>query len=255
MFSKRKEFCSYSRWGRKVLVWRPRTGRRSVGRPPARWTDYLVKVAGVSWMPVAQLVNPRSGVSERHFAKLSRGAWHVARHMASADCRLQLFTWKESKITHNGIILNDLLDKTKFVYDQREVVLNAIRRLQPDFVPSYTPPVLDYDCPLLEKLKLSDTTNRKGLLTSPAEGLLSLEDMKKKGQIQLDMEINGEIEVQNIAAQDVETDRCLREVVHRVHQECSIAGAFRLYDSDLFDSTDIDRVTRHLQSVNGASSW
>ncbi|KPJ07342.1 Putative uncharacterized transposon-derived protein F52C9.6, partial [Papilio machaon] len=36
------------RWGCKVLEWRPRTGRLSVGRSPARWTDDLVKVAGVS---------------------------------------------------------------------------------------------------------------------------------------------------------------------------------------------------------------
>ena len=34
------------RWGRKVLEWQPRAGRRSVGRPPTRWTDDLVKVAG-----------------------------------------------------------------------------------------------------------------------------------------------------------------------------------------------------------------
>jgi hypothetical protein len=34
------------RWGGKVLEWRPRTGRRSVGRPPIRWTDELLKVAG-----------------------------------------------------------------------------------------------------------------------------------------------------------------------------------------------------------------
>ena len=26
------------RWGRKVLEWWPRAGRRSVGRPPTRWT-------------------------------------------------------------------------------------------------------------------------------------------------------------------------------------------------------------------------
>ncbi|KPJ10168.1 hypothetical protein RR48_04991 [Papilio machaon] len=37
-----------------VLEWQPRTGRRSVGRPSARWTDDLVKVARVSWMRVAQ---------------------------------------------------------------------------------------------------------------------------------------------------------------------------------------------------------
>ncbi|KPJ10216.1 hypothetical protein RR48_03392 [Papilio machaon] len=40
--------------GRKVLEWRPCTGQRSVGRPPARWTDDPVKVAGVSWMRIAQ---------------------------------------------------------------------------------------------------------------------------------------------------------------------------------------------------------
>ncbi|CAH2216238.1 jg516 [Pararge aegeria aegeria] len=33
------------RWGLKVLEWRPRTGKRSVGRPPTRWTDYIRRVA------------------------------------------------------------------------------------------------------------------------------------------------------------------------------------------------------------------
>lgn len=42
-----------NRWGRKVLEWRPRTGRRSVGRPPTRWTDDIVKVAGTRWMQLA----------------------------------------------------------------------------------------------------------------------------------------------------------------------------------------------------------
>jgi hypothetical protein len=42
------------RWGVKVIEWRPCTGRRSVGRPPTRWTDDLVKVAGSSWMRAAQ---------------------------------------------------------------------------------------------------------------------------------------------------------------------------------------------------------
>ncbi|KAI8421549.1 hypothetical protein MSG28_009582 [Choristoneura fumiferana] len=41
------------RWGRKVLEWRPRIGKRSVGRPPTRWTDDLVKAAGSRWMQAA----------------------------------------------------------------------------------------------------------------------------------------------------------------------------------------------------------
>jgi hypothetical protein len=42
------------RWCGKVLEWRPRAGRRSVGRHPTRWTDDLVKVAGSRWMRAAQ---------------------------------------------------------------------------------------------------------------------------------------------------------------------------------------------------------
>jgi hypothetical protein len=45
---------SDGRWGGKVLEWRPRSGRLSVGRPPIRWTDDLVKVAGCRWMRAAQ---------------------------------------------------------------------------------------------------------------------------------------------------------------------------------------------------------
>lgn len=41
------------RWSRRVLEWRPRLGKRSVERPPARWTDDLIKVAGSDWMAKA----------------------------------------------------------------------------------------------------------------------------------------------------------------------------------------------------------
>ncbi|CAH2260814.1 jg26211 [Pararge aegeria aegeria] len=40
--------------GRRVLEWRPRIGKRSVGRTPARWTDDFKKVAGSSWMRKAE---------------------------------------------------------------------------------------------------------------------------------------------------------------------------------------------------------
>lgn len=98
--------------------------------------------------------------------------------------------------------LNDLLDKSKFLYDQREVVLDAVRRLDPTFVPEYTPPVLDYDCRLLEEIKLDRIEERLGLQKSPAEGLLSLQEVIQKGKEQLQVEIKGEIEVQNIDLKD-----------------------------------------------------
>ncbi|PZC81828.1 hypothetical protein B5X24_HaOG211841 [Helicoverpa armigera] len=43
-----------NRWGKRVLEWRPRLGKRSVGRPQARWSDDLCKTAGRSWMREAE---------------------------------------------------------------------------------------------------------------------------------------------------------------------------------------------------------
>jgi hypothetical protein len=42
------------RWGKRVLEWRPRLGKRSVGRPRARWSDDLRRTAGRSWMRLAE---------------------------------------------------------------------------------------------------------------------------------------------------------------------------------------------------------
>ncbi|CAH2240287.1 jg14273 [Pararge aegeria aegeria] len=46
--------CNKEFWGLKVLEWRPRTGKRSVGRPPMRWTDDIRRVAGSRWRQAAQ---------------------------------------------------------------------------------------------------------------------------------------------------------------------------------------------------------
>ncbi|CAH2226444.1 jg17684 [Pararge aegeria aegeria] len=42
------------RWGLKMLEWRPRTSKRSVGRPPTRWIDDIRRVAGSRWRQAAQ---------------------------------------------------------------------------------------------------------------------------------------------------------------------------------------------------------
>ncbi|CAG9119525.1 unnamed protein product [Plutella xylostella] len=42
------------RWGKRVLEWSPRLGKRSVGRPPARWGDDLRKLAIYDWMRQAK---------------------------------------------------------------------------------------------------------------------------------------------------------------------------------------------------------
>lgn len=49
---------------------------------------------------------------------------------------------------------NDIMDKSMFVYDQREVVLDTIRKILPQFQPTYTAPKITYTNPLL--LNLND---------------------------------------------------------------------------------------------------
>ncbi|CAH2234109.1 jg1188 [Pararge aegeria aegeria] len=47
------------RWGPKVLEWQPRTGKRSVGRPPTRWTDDIKPVAvGSKRLRIVELGTP-----------------------------------------------------------------------------------------------------------------------------------------------------------------------------------------------------
>jgi hypothetical protein len=44
-----------NRWGKRVLEWRPRLGKHSVGRPQARWSEDLRRTVGRSWMRVAEV--------------------------------------------------------------------------------------------------------------------------------------------------------------------------------------------------------
>jgi hypothetical protein len=43
-----------NRWGKRVLDWRPRLGKRSVGRHQAKWSDVLRRTARRCWMRVAE---------------------------------------------------------------------------------------------------------------------------------------------------------------------------------------------------------
>jgi hypothetical protein len=43
-----------NRWGKRALEWRPRLGKRSVGRLQSRWSDDLCRTAGRSCMRVTE---------------------------------------------------------------------------------------------------------------------------------------------------------------------------------------------------------
>ncbi|EDV57302.1 uncharacterized protein Dere_GG24614 [Drosophila erecta] len=64
----------------------------------------------------------------------------------------QLISKYVSQAEKEGLSLSQIMDKSKFVADQRDIALDAIRRLRPDFKPVYVPPQLGYNNELLDHL-------------------------------------------------------------------------------------------------------
>lgn len=62
-----------------------------------------------------------------------------------------LFEYKD-QASSMGITLNDIITKSQFVRDQRKILLNALRLLEPNFNPVYKPPATHYDNVLLNEL-------------------------------------------------------------------------------------------------------
>ncbi|XP_001356998.3 DNA-directed RNA polymerase, mitochondrial [Drosophila pseudoobscura] len=64
----------------------------------------------------------------------------------------QKLTQYISQAEDDGFTLNQIMDKSKFVADQRDIALDALRRIRPNFTPVYVPPLLGYDNELLNHL-------------------------------------------------------------------------------------------------------
>lgn len=54
----------------------------------------------------------------------------------------------------DGITINDIITKSQLVRDQREILLSAMRSLDPTFIPLYTPPPTFYNNVLLNELNI-----------------------------------------------------------------------------------------------------
>ncbi|XP_059618016.1 DNA-directed RNA polymerase, mitochondrial [Phlebotomus argentipes] len=92
------------------------------------------------------------------------------------------------------ISLNDIMDKSKFVSDQREIVLDTIHRLEPGFTPSYTPPELTYSNNLLNSLNENiQEIERKPKV--PEERMNEAKELLKE---QMKIEMKGYLTVKSI---------------------------------------------------------
>ena len=104
-----------------------------------------------------------------------------------------------------NISLNDIVDNSVFLKDQRDVVLHAIRILEPTFEPIYTPPNINYSNKLLDKLNenvLKPEVNVENATQDlKIEGRIkhfAKEEMEKLAKEQLTNELAGFVTVKSI---------------------------------------------------------
>jgi len=103
------------------------------------------------------------------------------------------------------------MDKCNYLYDQRQIVLKGIRRLDKTFVPVYKKPNMNYDCVLVNGLNPDKIHEKKGVyneseyLSSPAKGVISMEELEVKIERQIKNETRGTIEIKNIEVKEEPT--------------------------------------------------
>lgn len=98
--------------------------------------------------------------------------------------------------------MNDILDKSYFVSDQREIVLESIKVLDPHFQPNYTPPVLTYTNGLVDSLNANvEPAVNDAATVIPQRSRnrgITIENLKDFSREQLNMEMKGEIVIKSI---------------------------------------------------------
>ncbi|XP_026682594.1 DNA-directed RNA polymerase, mitochondrial [Diaphorina citri] len=111
------------------------------------------------------------------------------------------------QMKHYGFSINDLFIDCFFTRDQRRVVLSAVHRTHPDFVPHIPSPVLNYDCDLLTELDKNHAA-----WVSPADGVLDINTLQSGAQEQISTEAQGSVCVNSISCNhDVEGDERIEE--------------------------------------------
>lgn len=103
-----------------------------------------------------------------------------------------------------SITFDNVLNKSKGKIGQYDVVLHAIRKIDPLFEPAVLPKDEFYDCNLLDTL-----ATERSVCKSPAENLLTLKELNNMYRNQIKHEIDGHVEIQSIAKIDTQEPNLL----------------------------------------------
>lgn len=123
----------------------------------------------------------------------------------------QILQHYRTKARDANISLNDLVDKSVFLRDQRKFTMKAINMLDPDFVPRYTPPPITYSNPMLQHLDAdvqpievhinSIPTPEEPHKVSKSKRGFTLSQLQQMKEDQLKIESAGVLKVKNISIQ------------------------------------------------------
>lgn len=119
---------------------------------------------------------------------------------------LQLIQQYISEAEQHGFSLNQIMDRSKFISDQRDIALDAIRRVYPDFSPVYVPPQLGYDNELLNNLNEqvipvgaeTESLVEKDYTIMKSKQGYSKEQLEQLAREQLQVELDGSITIKSI---------------------------------------------------------
>ncbi|XP_046673153.1 DNA-directed RNA polymerase, mitochondrial isoform X2 [Homalodisca vitripennis] len=99
-------------------------------------------------------------------------------------------------LNDTGYNLNDIFVKCSFLGDQRDIILKAIQVKHPNFEPSVPLPSICYSCSLLQELNKKQEEHVG--IKSPAEGVISKEEIQELAKEQLNSEFSFRLKVKSI---------------------------------------------------------
>lgn len=141
------------------------------------------------------LQKERLPLSAQSFAALFECIGRLPADNAATD---QLLKEYVEEMAQKGLTFNDVIQKSVFVSDQREVVVDVIRRMEPNFEPDSVLPDLCYACNLLHELNSENRSGKGRACNSPAEGLMTKADLQQLIKEQLQAELNSYVKVKTI---------------------------------------------------------
>lgn len=103
----------------------------------------------------------------------------------------------QEEMSKDNVTLNDILTKSVFIKNQRQIVQAMVKLLDKQFVPKYEELDKSYNCKLFNHIQRENTTPK-----STVESLFHIDDLKERLKEQLKAEISGQVIVKNISNQN-----------------------------------------------------